>query len=65
MENNNFNISDDIWKWEYNWWLVSNNLIKRSLAVVWHYTLWSLIIFLPIFLIIIIISILWFSTYYY
>lgn len=36
---------------KYNWWLVSNSLVKRSLAVVGHYFIWYLIIFVPLLII--------------
>lgn len=44
----------------YNWWLVSNSLIKRSVAVFWHYMLGYLIIMLcvavPVGMIILVVS---------
>lgn len=30
----------------YNWWLVSNNIIKRSIANVWYNILWTIIIWI-------------------
>lgn len=46
MEENSLKIEE-----KYNWWLVSNSLVKRSLAVVGHYFIWYLIIFVPLLII--------------
>lgn len=32
---------------KYNWWLLSDNLFKRSLAVLWHAMFWYLIVIVP------------------
>ncbi len=59
MENTN-NIQSVQQQWQqiqnncvekYDWWLISNSLIKRSLAVFWHYVLGYLIV-MVIFLLI-------------
>ena len=42
---------------QYDGWLVSNNLIKRSFAVLGHYYLASLIIVVPIFIIAILVGV--------
>ena len=45
---------------KYNGWIVSNSLVKRSLAIFWHSMLWYLIviftIYLPIMIIVAILS---------
>ena len=43
-------------KIKYNGWLVSDNIIKRSLAVVGHYILGFIIIYFFIFLIALLIA---------
>ena len=49
---------------KYNGWLISNSLFKRSLAVLWHYFLGYMILFIPIILITIaFISLSWFIAW--
>lgn len=45
------NLEFSIKEEKYNGWLISNNLVKRSLAVVGHYFLWYIIILIPAILI--------------
>lgn len=47
-------IREELRKEEYTGWLVSNSLLKRSLAVLGHYIIWYLIIFIPFFIIMLI-----------